>query len=545
MRWSILPLLVLLASEATAQGSVLVKGRAALRVTTQKTAPGVTVVVELRDELNSLIEEEATLTLTIEGRTQLQQAIGGIVRFPLTDLSFGSYQAVLRFAGSERYGEAQETLQIDIQKETPALLLEAPAELSLNDTEGVLLARLEIEEIPLPGEPLTLSGLRGDSKRATTGPEGTATFLMSPKDLPREGPNDLRISFGGNNRYNAVSSTQTINLVVPVVVTIQGPAEASADDEVEIEGTLSTPFGPLGEHSIGLYARVAKGEERSLGGAVSDAEGRFTATLAAKAFKSGAPVELLARYQPDTPWNLPAESDPITVQIRPPRPVPAAFYLLPLFVCGAIALGMFMLRRVRRAVIKAPEARPKGGVFPVVRANTGPEQRTLQGTVTDAATQQPLLGARVLLLLEGGGEREVRSDARGAFFLDDLAAGHPSLRVEARGYVSEEVRVEIPHRGRWSGFTVALLPVREKVLELFRIAAIQVLPEKQLFGSWTPREIRRYARDRRHSLSGPIAELVKLFESVYFAGVIGDEETVAQAKELSDQALASTPAKPS
>jgi hypothetical protein len=156
--------------------------------------------------------------------------------------------------------------------------------------------------------------------------------------------------------------------------------------------------------------------------------------------------------------------------------------------------------------------------------------------VKNAKTLEALPGVTVLLRYEDKTTIELLSDEKGMFCFNDTPRGKPFLSVTAVGFVSEEVRIETPHRGKYRDVTLAMLPVREKVLEIFREVAMEVLPEAKHWGTWTPREIRRYAREKKYHVKGPIGELVLLFESVYFAGVIGDEALIAKATELSNEA---------
>lgn len=533
---------------ANAQDNINVRSPSQVEISAKKTPEGTTVLVVLQDNLNGNLEGQAvTLQLTpvdgIGGSYEDDKFIyGGVAEFPLEPLlaskrlRFTSYKARAVFPGNDLYEQASAEAQIDITKDTPTLEIEATSELALDETEAILIARLTLLGKPIPGALISLSGIKAPKSEATD-ESGEATFTFSPRELPLEGPNTIIIRFPGGDLYNPIETRRTMSLVAPVTVTLSGPRSVSADEDLELSGSLMTPRGALSKKGVAFFAQISQGEERPLGNTVTDSEGNFAVALAANIFKKDTTVEVIARFTPDAPWLRPGDSAPVSFRVLPPKPVPAAFYLVPLFICGAVAFGMFLLRVTRQKTIQKPIiVKPRTGLILNHRQSLGPEESSVSGAVKNAKTLEPLAGVLVLLQYEDKTTLEVTTDARGEFRFEDTPRGRPSLVVRAVGYVSEEVRIETPHRGKYRGVTLAILPVREKVLEIFREVAMEVLPEAKHWGTWTPREIRRYAREKKYHVKGPIGELVLLFESVYFAGVIGDETLIAKANELSTEA---------
>jgi hypothetical protein len=531
-----------------AQENVNVRSPSQLEIYSQKTPDGTSVVVILQDNLNGNLEGlSVTLKLTpvdgIGGSYEDNKFIyGGLAEFPLSALldsnrlRFTSYKATAIFSGSSLYEAISAEAQLDIDKDTPTLAIEATSEVALDEKEAVLIARLLLLGKPISGEVISLDGLKR-AQGEVTDENGEALFTFSPQELPQEGPNTIVIRFLGSALFNPVETRRTMSLVAPVVLTLNGPRSVPADEELELNGSLTTPRGVLSKKGVAFFAEISQGEERPLGNTVTDREGNFAVSFSASIFKKDTAVEVKARFTPDAPWLRPGESPPVSFRVLAPKPVPVAFYLVPLFICGAVALGMFLLRLARRRIIQKPEVvKPKTGLLLNHRQTLGPEESSVSGQVKNAKTLKALPGVAVLLRYEDNTTIEFLSDEKGMFCFNDTPRGKPLLSVTAVGFVSEEVRVETPHRGKYRDVTLAMLPVREKVLEIFREVAMEVLPEAKNWGTWTPREIRRYAYEKKYHVKGPIGELVLLFESVYFAGVIGDEALIAKAKELSVEA---------
>ena len=108
-----------------------------------------------------------------------------------------------------------------------------------------------------------------------------------------------------------------------------------------------------------------------------------------------------------------------------------------------------------------------------------------------------------------------RTAADGSFPFEKLAAGEWRAEVAAPGHVTERFAVTIPHRGELRGVRVDLVPVRERVFQLYRRAAEPILPEPRLWGIWSPRQIVDHVRGKRPSPA--LADLTDFVEEIYFS----------------------------
>ena len=75
------------------------------------------------------------------------------------------------------------------------------------------------------------------------------------------------------------------------------------------------------------------------------------------------------------------------------------------------------------------------------RAQTSGE---ISGQVTDSTAQQPLVGAEIALLGDGGALlRGVRTDASGRFVLANVPPGQRRIRVRFVGYAPKELSLTV------------------------------------------------------------------------------------------------------
>nr|MBA3503452.1 hypothetical protein [Deltaproteobacteria bacterium] len=132
-------------------------------------------------------------------------------------------------------------------------------------------------------------------------------------------------------------------------------------------------------------------------------------------------------------------------------------------------------------------------------------------------------------------ERELRTEADGSFQVERLAVGEWRAEVSAPGHVTEKFAVTIPHRGELRGVRVDLVPVRERVFQLYRRAAEPVLPEAKLWGIWSPRQIVDHVRTKKQSPA--LADLTDFVEEVYFSPRIAAETILPGASERVDRAV--------
>jgi hypothetical protein len=256
------------------------------------------------------------------------------------------------------------------------------------------------------------------------------------------------------------------------------------------------------------------------------------------------------RAEPGNAAIRPSDSPPAIIKIAAPQPVPVS-YTIAAFLATALAAGGFFTarakpwRRFRRAAPPADaptetgDAEQEGGGLVVNKPGLVSTLRRasddgFSGAVRDTVRGRPVEDAVVRLVL-GDAEREVRTTADGSFVLERLAPGEHRAEVAAPGHVTERFGVSIPHRGELRGVRIDLVPVRERVFQLYRRAAEPILPEPRLWGIWSPRQIVDHVRAQRPTPA--LTELTDFVEEVYFSPRTVAEEILTQASERVDNAI--------
>ena len=117
----------------------------------------------------------------------------------------------------------------------------------------------------------------------------------------------------------------------------------------------------------------------------------------------------------------------------------------------------------------------------------------------------------------------------------DLLFADWKAKVRAAGHVSERFTMTVPHRGELRGVRVDLVPVREQVFSLYKVAAQPQLPEARLWGVWSPRQIVDHVRRQRPSPA--LAELTDFVEEAYFSARVPDEDVLPLAQGHVDRAV--------
>jgi hypothetical protein len=177
----------------------------------------------------------------------------------------------------------------------------------------------------------------------------------------------------------------------------------------------------------------------------------------------------------------------------------------------------------RAALPPAPPGDPAGSPAASSLRSTGPAPGGADPS--DAPRGRPLSIA----------PREAHSGPDGNFAFEALAAGEWIAEVCAPGHVTEKFVISIPHRGELRGVRIDLVPVRERVFQLYRRAAEPVLPEPRLWGIWSPRQIVDHVRSRRPTPA--LAELTSFVEEIYFSPRLAGEAVLPEAAEQVERAI--------
>lgn len=415
--------------------------------------------------------------------------------------------------------------------------------------------------------PIALTaGAPGDARLAAVGTARTgASTLVTRKAAGGAGPRRIRATFTGDDTRQTASVEKTVELSVGTTTTIDVTATAIAyEDDVGVTGKVTDEDGqPMAHAAVALSA-----SERRIAQGATGEDGSYKFRVEGEVLGQG-PWAMQVQFNPASSSVKTSRSEPRVIKVAMPQPVPVSYTILAFVATAAAAGGFFMARakpwhRFRRAAPPAeqpttatPEEQLEGGLVAnkpgLVSTLRRASDDGFSGAVRDTVRGRPVSGAVIRLRLgdagsattdgrppggatEGGlGEREATSAADGSFAFEALAPGDWLAEAGAPGHVTETFVVSIPHRGELRGVRVDLVPVRERVFQLYRRAAEPVLPEPRLWGVWSPRQIVDHVRGKRPSPA--LADLTDFVEDLYFSARVADEAVLPDAADQVDRAI--------
>jgi hypothetical protein len=356
--------------------------------------------------------------------------------------------------------------------------------------------------------------------------------------------------------YAGASADATFDLKTATTTTFKLSSSTVAyEDRVWGSGKVADEDGKgVAKTAVSL----GTGDDTQIGGrhletTTTRADGTFSFSLEAKILGQGAHNLTVTSDPPSSAWSTSNANAVVT--IKAPQPVPVAFTAAA-FAATALVAGGFFLARSRpwdRKKKQAPPAeRPaatddkgdlKGGLVQAKPGLVSTLRRAsdlgVSGTVRDAVRGRTITGATVRVRLSTGdtmvAEHSATTDDGGEFAFENLAAGEWKAKVSAPGHVSERFGLSIPHRGELRGVRVDLVPVREQVFALYKVAAEPLLPEARLWGVWSPRQIVDHVRGGKQTPA--LTELTDFVEEAYFSARTPDEDVLPTASAHVERAV--------
>ena len=468
------------------------------------------------------------------------------VFFQRFDSSDGEHMLSADVAASRFYDSAHlEMANFDIEKRPLELTIEAPLTLADTATE------LELNVLAVSdGRPVdflnleVLLGNIGDELISIGTPQtdrGEASLVIPQEQLGQAGRKRIEVRFAGDQNYNAATVTSLFQITSSSSLALESDgSEFSFGDAVRMSGRLEDGRGdPIANAVISLEVQSQRIESTK-----TDERGDFRLTIDSEELGSGPAIALQAVYRPTETWKVATKSTPITISIGERKPISMSLALAAFAVTGLGLLSFIGLRarpweRLRRTAksddIDEPhpddvvEVVPKTGFVPSRPKRSKTFRKAhyddIQGVVRNVMNQAPIAEARI----ESPGQIS-QSDSAGQFQTEALAAGAHLMRIEAEGFMSEEFRVTVPHRGEFHNATIDLLPVREKIFALYKDALRPRIPDPKLWGIWTPRQILDHVR--RSKPNAELAQLTDFVEESFFSQRMPHEEAVERARTL-------------
>lgn len=360
------------------------------------------------------------------------------------------------------------------------------------------------------------------------------------------GPRRIRASFAGDDARQAATAETVFELSSTTTTTMKlADTDLAYEDDIVVTGkVIDEDDQPVARAAVTLTA----GDRRLAQGATRD-DGTYRFEVEAEILGKGQ-YGVVVASDPALTFLRGSKADPVIIKIAAPQPVPVSYTIAAFLLTTLAAAGFFLARskpwrRLRRAAPPADAPEKDTGDEPasggLVVAKPGivstlrrPHDDGFSGAVRDTVRARPVPDAVVRIIL-GSTDREVRTAADGSFAIEGLPPGEWRAEVAAPGHVTERFAVTIPHRGELRGVRVDLVPVRERVFQLYRRAAEPALPEARLWGIWSPRQIVDHVRAKRPSPA--LAELTDFVEEVYFSARVSTETVIPHASERVDRAI--------
>ena len=451
----------------------------------------------------------------------------------------------LAFRGADRLESSQMSVTTDPARLPVALALdfeEAPGGVNVT-----VRATADDQPVKLP---IALSaGAPTDDKLAALGDVRSGTpFLLTRKAAGGAGPRKVRAVFAGDDSRQRQVAEKTVELSAGSTTTMAVNATQLAyEDVLEVTGKVIDDDGrPVGRAAVTL----ASGDRRLAQGATGE-DGGYKFKIEGEILGQGQ-WGVQVQAEPSKPQVKASRSAPQIIRVSAPQPVPVS-YTIAAFIATACAAGGFFAarakpwQRLRRAappaddpIASVPDDQAEGGLVVAKPGLVSTLRRAnddgFSGAVRDTVRGRPVADAVVRLRLrDDRAELATRTAHDGTFALEAIAVGDWRAEVSAPGHVTETFVVSIPHRGELRGVRVDLVPVRERVFQLYRRAAEPILPEPRLWGVWSPRQIVDHVRSRRPSPA--LAALTSFVEEVYFSSRLAGEAVIPHASEQVDRAI--------
>jgi hypothetical protein len=507
-------------------------------------------VAEIRGELLDNLTSDGiggqVVTIRVGDQTT-RATTGPDGKFRATiEVAEGQQQIELAFRGAALLSPAQLTQVTDPARAQVALTLDFQE--AASGVTVVVGATADDQAIQLP---VALAvGAATDDKLTPLGTVQTgAQFQLSRTAAGGAGVRRVRASFAGDDARQAATVEKTIELSAGSTTTMALSANRIAyEDDLGVTGAVNDQDGrPVGRAAVTLVS----GDRRLAQGATSE-DGTYKFKIEGEILGQGQwGVQVLT--DPGKSSIKPSRSAPEIVRVSAPQPVPVSYTIIAFLATACAAGGFFTARakpwrRLQRAAppadqpaSAAPDEPVSGGVVlakpGLVSTLRRPSDDGFSGVVRDTVRGRPVAGAIVQLRQSHSdrADREAQAAADGSFAFEALALGDWHAEVLAPGHVTEKFVVSIPHRGELRGVRVDLVPVRERVFQLYRRAAEPVLPEVRLWGIWSPRQIFDHVRTRRPSPA--LSELTDFVEEIYFSPRLASESVLTEAGEQVDRAI--------
>lgn len=467
-------------------------------------------------------------------------------------LGDGKYDISVAYGGDEYYTDADLDLgNVDVSKQSLTLTVTAGEVVySKNNLEVTIRAATESGGVSVPIEVYAGQSERDldHIDRVTTDKDGDAIYILPREMLGEPGRKHVEIRFLGDIAFNPAKANAELLLTTETFITF-----ASDSQTIAYEGSMKGSGRVMDNEGRGVAEQpvVLVVGSRRVGQTLTDDEGRYVVRAPGRAIGAGR-FNVQAVFEPSKPWFRKSRSELVKVEVGEPQPVPVT-YTLAAFGATALAMIAFLglrskpwekwLARLKKRAPKEDSTQDAEGEEPrevahglqlarpsLVSSLRRAHEIDFTGVVRDATRARPLAGAYIKLTHPDVELHEDHTDTRGRFAFNGLAPGDWRVLVRAHGYVSERFSITIPHKGELRGAHVDLLAVRERIFNMYREVAQPILPARDLWGVWTPRQVFDHVRSEQPASA--LSTLTDFVEEAYFSQRTPVESILEQADEL-------------
>lgn len=514
---------------------------------------GVVVRGEVLEQITGRPVAYEWVTVTMNRRTrQARTDERGIFEL-VFDVGRGRYDISAVLTDTSQYAGSQAELSgVDMEKQNVriALRVEDP-ELTQNAVELTVEARTE-QDVGVSLAADLYLGEEGNKEptyldKIHTDLRGIATYSIDRAALGGLGRKRLAVKFLGDRSYNPTEAQAELVLstATRTILTL-GSSSIAYEEEIEVTGRVVDERGE-GIAQAPVSLRVGG---RRLASDMTDDSGRFELEVSGVELGAGS-SGIQVVFEPTRPWHRPSRSAVVRVTVAEPQPVPVRHTLAAFGATAMVMLAFIGLRtrpwqgwieRLRRrrkqddgdagqddADAEAPQGGLTEAATSIVSSLRRPHVLEFSGVVRDAVTSRRVRRAVILLAHPDMHQQREESDGRGRFRFEELIAGNWQVEISAAGYVTERFAIAVPHRGELTGARVDMVPVRERIFAMYREVAEPLLPDREKWGIWTPRQIVDHVRAQKPSPA--LAALTDFVEESYFSQRTPQESILDHAAE--------------
>ena len=518
------------------QRGLLVQGKLATRVTGDPIGQRVLVVRIGEFSKRVYTDEEGTF------RVQVARPVG---TRPVVNI---------RFRGERHYAKAEVTLaDYDVTRSPVSLALEVPKTVAYATGELGVHVEVASDQGPVTGHSLSLSIGPADDRTApiyntavVTDGNGRAKLQIAAARLGNPGYKRVMLRFAGDNLLNSHTQTATFTLRSATTVVLTAPrGPLSIHRDWRATGTLKDAAD---EGLAGQIVAIRAGD-KELGTTTTGENGHYEIAIKMSTLAPGN-HDVYASFVSKQPWLGSSQSSPVVLTTSSNKQPGSVAYSLIGLVATALLVCVFWLiqyrpwRRIRRRLastepqraLPATDATPGLQIRPskIIAQIAAEVQTTFSGCVMDTVSRRTVAGALICITDPNNCSVTLTTGVDGRFHFSDLPNGLLGVGVVARGYMRESFSIRLPHRGALNDATVYLQPVRERILEMYRVVAQPRMKSPKDWGIATPRDILEGVRQNGDAPA--FSDMTNFVEWAYFSGSpITEQDAIPRAVDHTDR----------